>query len=148
MDLYLALFIFTLDVLIVTVTVTITHYKLKKAERDALKERDLIEQRFINEAKAMRESIEKRIDAIKIPDITPVIARIDAIEIPEPDLDAIKAELKESLSQSLNAHITGLKKELNDLKATIEKYAESHPSGGESPDPLGKLIMRYADKMF
>ena len=133
MDLLLAGWILFWDIIIVTITVSITHYKLNKAERDALKERDLIEQRFIEQAKAMQVAIE---------------TRIDAIEIPKTDLDGIKADLKESLSQSLNAHITGIKKDLNALKESIDKYAESHPSDGGSPDPLGKLIMKYADKMF
>ena len=135
MDLLLAGWILFWDIVIVTVTVSITHYKLRKAEREALKERDEIEKKFMDNAQAMRQSIE---------------GRIDAIVIPETDVDSIKADLKESLSQSLNAHITGIKKELNDLKGTVDKAInimgsqDGQPRQG--PDIADKLFIKMLER--
>ena len=135
MDLLLAGWILFWDIVIVTVTVSITQYKLRKAEREALKERDEIEKKFMNNAEAMRQSIEKR---------------IDAIEIPETDVDSIKADLKESLSQSLNAHITGIKKELNDLKGTVDKAINTIGSQDgqpkQGPDIADKLFVKMLER--
>ena len=135
MDLILAGWILFWDIVIVTVTVSITQYKLRKAEREALKERDEIEKKFMDNAEAIRQSIEKR---------------IDAIEIPETDVDSIKADLKESLSQSLNAHITGIKKELNDLKGTVDKAINTIGSQDgqprQGPDIADKLFIKMLER--
>ena len=133
MDLLLAAWILFWDVIIVTITVSITHYKLKKAEREALKERDAIEAKFIQSAKDMQIAIE---------------AKIDAIEIPEPDTESIKADLKESLAQSLNAHVTALKKQVNDLADKIDKAITQSQSGstGSSPDVGDKLLLKLIDR--
>ena len=133
MDLLLSAWILFWDVIIVTITVSITHYKLKKAEREALKERDAIEAKFIQSAKDMQLAIE---------------AKIDAIEIPEPDTESIKADLKESLAQSLNAHVTALKKQVNDLADKIDKAITQSQSGsaGSTPDVGDKLLLKLIDR--
>ena len=132
MDILLAAWILFWDIIIVTVTVSITHYKLKQAERIALKERDAIEAKFLSQAQEMRNAI---------------VERIDAIEIPEPDIESIKDELKESLAQSLNAHITGIKKELNNLKESLDKAVVQQQSGHEGVmSPLDRMIPKFIEK--
>jgi hypothetical protein len=134
MDLLLAGWILFWDIIIVTITVSITHYKLKKAERNALKERDAIESKFIQSAEDMRKAI---------------VERIDAIEIPEIDISQVSSDLNASMAQSLNAHITGIKKQINDLKETVEKGLEAaRSSSGADPDPIGRALPKLLERFL
>ena len=129
MDLYLALWILFWDAIIVSTSVTISYKIAKKSERSALAMRDQIQADVMKEVNALRD-------------------RIERITIPEFDTAAISDELKKDMGASLNAHITVVKKQINDLgekiDTAIKQSGASNPCGS---DILGdKIFAKLLEK--
>lgn len=154
MDLAIALWVLFWDVVIVTASVIISWRLAKKGEKAALAMRDEVERKFMSEVNDMREGIsnnmhnldvriEGMIEGIEIPTVEQITE-----SIPDVDTSAISEQLRTEMAASLNAHVTVIKKQINELGEKIDKAISSTtPSGGytdPSQDKLfGKILERF-----
>lgn len=145
MDLMLAAFIFIMDCLIVTFSVLYALRVGRQARREALKLRD----EAIEQARVIRTDLINKIDTLHIPTTAEIIAAIP--EYPEIDTEAIKADLRESLTKSLGGYMGNVQKDMNAVKETVDKAIErlnTGQPGAESPDMLTRLMPKLLDKFL